>query len=469
MTTNYTLGLNPEKQQAFEMLKRFVSGGQEQVFVLTGYAGTGKTTLVKSLAQYCRDSEIPLSLLATTGRAAKVLASKTGFSAETLHRQMYSLDFSELDEATQTKKIRFRLNTNTTSLDHIYVVDESSMISDKPLSDALTLFGTGSVLDDLMQYAGKRKLIFVGDSAQLPPINSRMSPALSLAYLTKKYGFKGTALNLQQVMRYQPGSAIYENSQKLLQVIHSGNFQGRLQLRAGGHQGIRVFALDTQMISDFTGLFRRFGYTGCIFLTLSNRLATEVNRQVRALLHGTGAPVLVKGEVLMVQQNNYKHDVANGEHIEVLQVTGPEERRAELTFIPVEARVNEPAGQRTFRSLLVREYLELQSSRLSNEAEFKLTQDFMIRMRQKGIDPKKQSEEFNTFMQADPYLNAIRARYGYAVTCHKAQGGEWPRVFIILEKGLWNPTEPELKFKWTYTAITRSEQELNFLENWAII
>lgn len=468
MTPNYTLELNPEKKQAFEMLKKFVLGNQEQVFVLTGYAGTGKTTLVKSLAQYCSDNEIPLTLLATTGRAAKVLASKTGFKAETLHRQIYSLDVSELDEASQTKRIRFRLIFNTASANHVYVVDESSMISDKPLSDALTLFGTGSVLDDFMRYAGSRKVIFVGDSAQLPPVNSKLSPALSLPYLINKFGFRGSALNLKQVMRYPIGSAIYENSQRLVQVIHSGNFQARLQLKASGHQGIKVFALDTQMISDFAGQFRRFSYEGCIFLTLSNRLATEVNRQVRALLHGPGAPVLVKGEVLMVQQNNYKFNIANGEHIEVLQVTGPEEYRAGHWFIPIEARVNEPEGQRLFRSLLIKDYLELAASRLSNEAEFKLTEDFMMRMRQKGIDPKKHSEEFKTFMLTDPYLNAIRARYGYAVTCHKAQGGEWPRVYIILEKGLWNPTEPELKFKWTYTAITRSENELNLLENWAI-
>lgn len=469
MILNIPHSLNPEKQKALEMLKKFVSGGEEQVFVLSGYAGTGKTTLVRFLAQWCRDNDIPLTLLASTGRAAKVLTARTGFSAETIHRLIYSIDTSELDEKNKTKKVRFRLNTNMASRQRIYLVDESSMLSDKTLTQqSLTLFGSGSLLGDFFSYTDGRKIIFVGDSAQLPPVNARFSPALALPYLLKSFGVKGTAVNLRQLMRYGENKGVNENAGRLLNVIRSENFNTRLQINASAHDNVKVFALDTLMLEDFVNTFQKHGYEKCIMLALSNRLVSELNRQIRAILYGPRKQLLVPREILMVQQNNYMLGIANGEHVEVVKTTGPEEKKAGLTFIPVEVVVSETSGRRTAKAMLLKEYLELNQARLDNEAEFRLTSEFVMRMKRKGIHPKHNREEFVAALLADPYLNAIRARYGYAVTCHKAQGGEWPHVYIILEKGLWHPGDPSFKFKWSYTAITRSQQHLYFLENWAI-
>ncbi|MFN3557428.1 MAG: ATP-dependent RecD-like DNA helicase [Bacteroidales bacterium] len=469
MPLNSPSDLNPEKQKALQMLQRFVQSSSEQVFVLTGYAGTGKTTLVKFLAKWCLEQSIPLTLLASTGRAAKVLAAKTGHQAETVHRLIYSIDTSELDDENMTKKVRFRLTSNVASENRVYLIDESSMISDKPLTEqSLTLFGSGSLLSDIFTYCGRRKIIFVGDSAQLPPVNARFSPALDLHYLIKTFGVRGTAVSLTEVMRYGEHKGIFENAEKLQQVIRSQNYQSRLHIQARGHAGMHVFALDTQLLEHYVATFRRLGFENCILLALSNRLVSELNRQIRARLHGPASPVLVPGEILMVQQNNYKLNIANGEHVEVVRTTGPEETRAGLTFIPAELYVSDASGRRLVKAMLLKEFLEMNTPRLDNEAEYRLTADFIIRMKRKGIHPKRNAEEFTTFLLSDPYLNAVRARYGYAVTCHKAQGGEWPHVYIILEKGLWNPTDPSLKFKWTYTALTRSEKNLYFLESWSV-
>ena len=469
MTLTSPLYLNPEKQNALEMLKKFVSGGNEQVFVLTGYAGTGKTTLVKFLAQWCREQEIPITLLASTGRAAKVLVSKTGFAAETVHRLIYSIDTSELNEDSRTKKVTFRLNINMSSENRIYLIDESSMISDKPLTQqALTLFGTGSLLDDIFTYAAGRKIIFVGDNAQLPPVNAKFSPALSLPYLLNKFRIKGTAVHLTEIMRYGEQKGIYENASQILNIIRSENFKSRLSLNASSYGNIRVFQLDMLLLDDFVRTFRQSGFENCVLIALSNKLVNTLNRQVRAMIYGRDLKDIMPGEILMVQQNNYKLNISNGEQVEVVKQTGPAEQRAGLSFLPVELYVDGIDGRRIVRTLLMKDYLDLNQAKLDNESEYRLTVDFIMRMQEKGLHPRHNKEDFLAALLADPYLNAIRARYGYAVTCHKAQGGEWQHVYIILEKGLWNPADLSLKFKWTYTAITRSEKNLYFLENWAI-
>jgi ATP-dependent exoDNAse (exonuclease V) alpha subunit len=469
MPLNSPTDLNPEKQNALEMLKKFIKGTQEQVFVLSGYAGTGKTTLVKFFAGWCRDNDIPISLLASTGRAAKVLREKTGFSTETVHRLIYSIDTSELDESSKTQRITFRLNSNASSEKRVYLIDESSMISDKPLAEkSLTLFGTGSLLDDLFHYVGDRKVIFVGDSAQLPPVNANFSPALSLPYLIKKFNIKGTAVNLTQVMRYGEQRGIFENAARLLNVIKSENFTGRLAINASSHNNIKVFALDSLMLQDYVKTFKKYSYEGCILIALSNRLVNTLNRQIRALLFGPNAKAIMPGEVLMAQQNNYMLGITNGEHLEIARQTGAIERKAGIDFMPVEIYVSAPDGRRVVKAMLMKDFLDMDQARLDNEAEFRLTSDFIYRMRQQGIHPKRNKEDFLSSLLSDPYMNAIRARYGYAVTCHKAQGGEWENVYIILEKGLWHPGDVSLKFKWSYTALTRSTTNLFFLENWAI-
>jgi len=469
MTINEPQQLNPEKQQALEMLKKFVSGGEEQVFVLSGYAGTGKTTLVKFLVQWCRKNDVPISLLASTGRASKVLSSKTGFASETIHRLIYSIDTSELDEQAKTKKVTFRLNENISSEKRVYLIDESSMISDKPLTQTtLTLFGSGSLLDDIFRYAGKRKIIFVGDSAQLPPVNAKLSPALSLPYLLQKIKCKGTAVILKEVMRYGENPGIFQNAEKLLKVIRSENFKTRLSLNASLYSNIKVFPLDILLLENYVKTFKEFGYESCIMIALSNRLVSNLNRMIRSLLYGKNLQSIVPGEILMVQQNNYMLGISNGEQVEVVKQTGEPQQRAGISFLPVEIYVTGNNGQRIVKTLLMKDFLELDQARLSNEAEFRLTTDFMIRMRKKGLHPKRNKDEFLSALLTDPYMNALRARYGYAVTCHKAQGGEWQHVYILIEKGLWHPSDPSLKFKWTYTAITRSEKNLYFLENYAI-
>ncbi len=459
-----------EQQYALNLLRKFVDSEKDQVFVLNGYAGTGKTSLIKILIGFLAGRDMPFGLMASTGRASKILTEKAGFNASTIHKTVYSLDVSELKEESKTKHIRFRIKANQDDSKTIYIIDESSMIADSLLAQSFTQFGTGSLLNDVFTYLDGRKVVFVGDKAQLPPINGNFSPALDLDYLAKKYRITGKSFTLKDVMRYgssAPGLAF--NAGNLTQILHSGNFDHPLKIKVSSFSHMKVYGLDTRMIQDYCRLFREYGYQEVIFIAYSNRLVASLNLEIRKLLYGNTLPDLVKGEILMVQQNNYKHNLYNGDHIELVDIAGAAETKAGLTFLPVDVRVKEPDGYRKFRSFLIKDYLDLLSSKLSNEAEFELTKDFMIRAKKLGIDNKKNPDAFLDFLLQDPYMNAIRARYGYAVTCHKAQGGEWNNVFIILESSLWNPNSPKsFKFQWTYTALTRSKQNVNLNANYAI-
>ncbi len=460
--------MNSEQKAAFRMLQEFISSGEEKFFVLNGYAGTGKTTIIRYFSEYLLDKKIPFTLLASTGRAAKVLSKKTGFKTSTVHRLIYVLDISELDENSKSKKVTFRLANNNAPETMIYVIDESSMISDKQLTQIFALFGTGSLLDDFILYSGRRKIIFVGDNAQLTPINSSFCPALNLQYLTMKYRYSGTKFDLKTIVRFIDIAVVRSNAQSLINIIREDNVRVPLKIKTLGFNNVRVFPLDVIMIEEYVEKFKNTGIDNCIFITFSNKLASMVNKEIRFHLYGTNPGYVLPGEILMVQQNNYLHEIANGEHIEVINITGKELHRAGLTFVPIEAEVNEPHGKRKFTCLLIKDYLDLKESRLNNEAEYSLTKDFMIRMKKKGIDPVKTPDIFKDMLISDKYLNAIRARYGYAVTCHKAQGGEWPNVYIILEKTLWHPNNKKLIHRWAYTAITRTQANLFLLDNIAI-
>lgn len=460
---------NTEQKKALDLLYNFVSSEEEKFFVLNGYAGTGKTTLIKELADYCLDRDIPFILLASTGRAAKVLSRKTGYNACTVHRHIYMLDVSELDDKSKSKKVKFRLVENIDPESAVYIIDESSMLSDKQLVQTLSLFGSGSLLDDFVSFTGKRKIVFVGDNAQLPPINSSFCPALDLSYLAQKYCVKGASFNLKKIERFDNLPVIKLNAEFLLNVIRSENYNTFMKIRTEEFENVKVFSLDSIMIEDYVNKFKRTSIDECIFVTYSNKLASSVNREIRAFLYGDNQKDLYPGEVLMVQQNNYLHNVANGEHIEVKNVTGEEHKRAGLSFLPVEAEINEASGKRKFECLLMKDYLNLGQARLSNEFEYALTVDFIIRMKKKGIESKSDSILFKEMLMNDPYLNSIRSRYGYAVTCHKAQGGEWQNVYIVFEKSLWHPNNIKNKFRWVYTALTRTQTNLYLLDNIAII
>jgi ATP-dependent exoDNAse (exonuclease V) alpha subunit len=430
-------------------------------FILYGHAGTGKTTLIDSLLKYLAYNKIPVVLLASTGRAAKIVGEKSGSDATTVHRHIYTLDVENTDDDNKIRRLMFCLLKNTDSERTVYIVDESSMISDHFTKGVFIDFGTGKLLTDLFTYLGNRKVIFSGDPCQLPPVNTAFSPALNPAYLSEHHHKSIAVAKLTQVMRHSTASGIYQNATALRQAIENKRF-GWLEINVSRYDDLQVFSSIDDIVNSYAGQVRKYGLEHALLICHTNAMTTDLNRSVRAVLQPRKHN-LVAGELLMVVQNNYKFNLANGEHMHVISIDKKAETRAGLTFRTIEGYVNDSKGKKIVKGLIIDELLYSREPSLSSEQEYLLFKDFVIRASKLKVRPK--DPEYLDLMLGDPYLNAIRAKFGYAVTCHKAQGGEWPVVYIILEKSIFNPTNKENQYRWVYTAISRGIERVNFSDN----
>ncbi len=455
---------NPNQDYAALLLQSFVHEDKHNVFILKGHAGTGKTLLLGALIKYLYSIKIPVVLLASTGRAAKIVSEKADCEAQTVHRHIYELDLEKNDDDEKKRKLIFKLRTNLASKDTIYIVDESSMISDHFTQGVFINFGTGKLLTDFFMFIDKRKIIFSGDPCQLPPINTVFSPCLKENYITQKFNKLVNSVNLTQVMRFSKDSGISYNTKQLRDVISSSRFS-YMNIRVSGFPDLHVATSLNEMVLDYVLSIRNVGIDNAIFLTYTNALALDINVKTRNLLF-PGKTHIQKKELLMVVQNNYKYNLANGEHIFVTNVLNETEYRAGLTFLKIAASFNDNSGSIVFNAFIIEDLLYSNNPSLTIDQENNLYVDFIIRMKKINITPKH--KDFFSYMIADPYLNALRVKYGYAITCHKAQGGEWSHVYIALEKALFNPTEKENTYRWTYTAISRSVNKLVFSSNLCI-
>jgi ATP-dependent exoDNAse (exonuclease V) alpha subunit len=453
---------NPDQITAASRLEKFIDEKESNIFILKGHAGTGKTTLIDALIKYLKDRKVPVVLLASTGRAAKIVGEKARFAAETVHKHIYILDVEKHDDENKIRRLTFRLRSNSHPYDTIYIVDESSMISDRNVEGTYITFGTGRLLTDLFMYAGTRKIIFSGDPCQLPPVNALFSPCLNPDYLAEYHRKKTEVSLLQTVIRHSPTSGIHFNTTSLRKNIESKAFPF-LKVKISGYNDLNLIADEDTLTWEYVRQLRSGNVEDIIMITFTNAKAAEMNRRIRALLF-PGKDRMVKGESLLVTQNNYLFDIANGEHLMVTGIERLKEERAGLTFINISAQVKGVFGNRLIQGKLIENLLYSKESVLTTEQEYLLYRDFMIRIKKKGINPK--SPAFLSELLTDPYLNAVRAKFGYAVTCHKAQGGEWSDVFIIFEKCLFNPElGKETHYRWAYTAISRAVRRIHFLNN----
>jgi len=463
--SDYTpFSFNADQDIAALLLQAFVHESKHNVFILKGHAGTGKTMLAGTLIKYLDSLNIPLVLLASTGRAAKIVSEKAGCMAETVHRHIFELDVEETDDENKIRRLVFRPRSNTAKENTVYIVDESSMISDHFTQGVFIDFGTGKLLTDFFRFTGNRKVIFLGDPCQLPPINTLFSPCFKEEYLYKNFGKSVNQVNLTKVMRFGDNSGISFNTQRLRETIASATFP-YMKIKASGFSDIRVASGIDKMISDYVLSIHKVGVDNAIFLTYTNALALDINVRTRNLLF-PGKIHIQKNELLMVVQNNYKYNLANGEHIVVTDVSNETEHRAGLTFLKISASFNDSDGCKIFTAFIIEDLLYSNAPSLDMEQEYNLYVDFIIRMKKVNITPRH--PDFVSFIVADPYLNALRVKYGYAITCHKAQGGEWNDVYIALEKALFNPTAKENTFRWTYTAISRCISRLSLSPNLCI-
>ncbi len=469
---------NPTKEQenAISMLSEFLLSREgDAVFLLKGYAGTGKTSLLAALVRTMQQLEQRFMLLAPTGRAAKVLSSYAGAPAFTIHRKIYR-------QKSITDMNVFQNDVNLRE-DTLFIVDEASMIAND--AHESTIFGSGRLLDDLMHYVYSCegcRLILVGDTAQLPPVGDVESPALNRTML-EGYGMTVTELQLTQVVRQLEESGILWNATMLRSLIQNDEMYAFPKLRGKSFPDVRVLPGD-ELIEALEDSYRKYGTDGTIVVTRSNKRANVFNGGIRARILDYEEE-LSGGDLIMVAKNNYywtslSPTLSKGEGALSQLFPPPLEGTGEAFIANGDvAVVRRLRNERTFygfrfadATIVFPDYDHtemdvtvlldtLQSeapalTRQQQEALFQGVWDDYPELTNRRDRMKK--------LREDPYYNALQIKYAYAVTCHKAQGGQWEHVYIdqgyITEEML----SPDY-FRWLYTAITRATEQV-YLVNW---
>ena len=459
---NFPFEPTVEQEKIIEKLSEFIlSGNDRKVFLLCGYAGTGKTSLISALVRTMEQLERKTVLLAPTGRAAKVFSHHSGKSAHTIHKCIYRQK-SIMDSSTFTLAENRMQNT-------LFIVDEASMISNDAMS------GAGGLLDDLIEfvYSGHGcSMLLLGDTAQLPPVGEFLSPALTESYLRSMF-LDVTATRLTQVMRQLSESGILYNATMLRQRIDEEETYDPPQITLKGFDDI-CSVHGEELIEAIESCYDKAGTDDTIILCRSNKRANVYNEGIRRRILYREEE-LCRGEILMIVKNNYfwreelgKEDktllekldfIANGDIAEIIRVNGTEEmygfRFADVTLSLIDYEDCE-IDVKIMLDTLTSESPSL--TREENERLFAAVWEDYPEIRSK----RKRME----LIRKNPYYNALQVKYGYAITCHKAQGGEWKRVFIDQGYISEDMISPDY-YRWLYTAFTRASEKLH-LVNWKV-
>ena len=452
------LVLTQEQQVVAEKFKEFLNS-DNHIFMIKGSAGTGKTTLLKYLIEEVSSRHIASILMAPTGRASMILSDKTDVMASTIHRTIYLLN---KDKAKVKDSVWFGLRNNETPDNAIYFVDEASMISDIEDQEEDLKFGSGRLLHDLITYTNfknsNRKIVFIGDYAQLPPVGQNFSPALSEEYLRQEYGVSVQSAMLTTVVRQTLDSGIYSNADTIRKGIDRKSFN---QFGITNSADVTPFTAE-DFLDRYNAVKDAEGEDNVMVITASNAQALGYNEIIRNNIYGEKNLKLQVGDLLLVTQNNYSQDniLFNGMFLRVSSVCDEVEtlvalvgkERIDLRFRSIEVLIN---GQ-SFHYYLLDDFLTDREGKLNKIQRDALWANFEQRMRMEGIYPK--TEEFQLRKKTDPYYNALRCKYGYAITCHKSQGGEWNNVFVDMDAYMGRMTESY--FRWSYTAVTRAKCRL---------
>lgn len=457
--------LTEDQKKALRLFEAFIASDR-RCLLLKGYAGTGKTFMIGKFVEMLRERNLQICLLAPTGRAARILTEKTKYPASTIHRAIYNLDeLKEHDEEEARFKFYFELSKQSTDdLKKIYIVDEASLVSDRASEQEFLRFGSGNLLSDLVEClrledpTQPSKLVFVGDPAQLPPVNDSISPALDEGYLLKHYSLDTHVCELTQVVRQVGESAILEVATRIRADIVSKR-QNKCVIEPVPGQIESTTPAEASKRGALLGAKNLLGRF--VIVTYSNATALDYNQMMRSALFGCEpSDPPVPNDVLMVTQNNKRYGVYNGDMIQV-EVTDPaiENRRISvgkeevvLTFRNVVTVMPFETGYRRQNCKILENVLYNKLRDITPEEQKALYIDFCIRRR----ELKPGTPEFTQAILDDEYFNALRVKFGYAITCHKAQGGEWEEVTVVFEN---NRTDID-SLRWTYTAITRAEKKL---------
>ncbi len=445
---------NPTLKQD-ELLKRIahfvLSKNNQELFLLKGYAGTGKTTIISTLVNNLWRTGHKAVLMAPTGRAAKVIGNYAKKQAFTIHKKIYfpkKMGGGGLGFVLQQNK-----HTNT-----IFIVDEASMIPDR--SPDARLFENASLLDDLISYvyAGKNcKLVLIGDTAQLPPVKLDLSPALDKQTLSLNYSKEVNEIELNEVMRQHSESGILYNATQLRVNLMQHQFNDF------------VFDLDYRDIIRLTDgydiqdaiieSYQNNGVEDTAFIVRSNKRANQYNQQIRIGILGLENEITA-GDYIMVVKNNYYwlkdskevRFIANGDICEILEIFSFKDLYG-FNFAEVKLRMIDYPDQIPFETVILLNTLHSESPSLSYEENNKLYQEIMKDYEDEGSKYKKMLA-----VKANKYFNSLQVKFSYAITCHKSQGGQWNNVFV---EQPYLPNGPDISYlRWLYTAVTRAQSKL---------
>ncbi len=449
--SHFPFDFTPDQRQALEAIVDFLfSKESERIFLLRGYAGTGKSSLIGSLVKTMSGFNQKTVLLAPTGRAAKVFSGYAGQPAFTIHKKIYRQ--KKFSEDAMDFGLAENLHAHT-----LFIVDEASMISNE--SDGYSVFGSGRLLDDLVRYvyAGQGcRLLLLGDTAQLPPVKEEFSPALD-ADVLRSYSLDVTEAVLTDIVRQAEASGILSNATRLRNALQENFTEDFPRLSTDSFADIKRIN-GAELIDEISDAYRRDGIEETIVISRSNKRVNAYNNGIRnTVLYREEE--LSGGDLLMITKNNYfwvdgfdRLDfLANGEFVEVLRIRGYEEmygfrfcnvlllhRDYDIEF---DAKINLDVLHTEVPGM----------TREQNNALFEAVMEDYADLSQKRQRYKKVKE--------NPYFNALQVKYGYAVTCHKAQGGEWKNVFLDIGY-IQQSYMGDNFYRWLYTSITRSSERL---------
>lgn len=448
---NFPFEPTTQQSEALEKIVHFLFLQKEEtLFLLKGYAGTGKSSLLGALVKTMTEFKQKTVLLAPTGRAAKVFSSYANHPAFTIHKKIYRQQKYAGDFGS------FGLMDNLHK-DTLFIVDEASMISNSGMDSSF--FGTGHLLDDLIHYvySGENcRLLLIGDSAQLPPVMEEDSPALQTAVL-EGYGLEVHQAMLSQIVRQTESSGILYNATNIRNILNEGETEAYPKLRLEGFSDIvRISGED--LIDEISMAYDREGLDSTMIISRSNKRSNIYNQGVRnRILYREEE--LSAGDMLMITKNNYYWTeniegidfLANGEIVEVLRVRREQELYG-FRFCDVEVRSIDYDLE--FEVKILMDTLHSDVAGLSRER----AEELFLNILEDYADISTRAGKMKK-LKTDPYYNAVQVKFAYAITCHKAQGGEWNTVFLDL--GYISEEHLGVNFyRWLYTAITRASSKL---------
>ena len=441
---------NSQKKVIEKLSNFFDSFDYSNIFVLNGYAGTGKTTLIAILVEVLKEIGVKTVLLAPTGRAAKVLTQYSGQNALTIHKRIYR----ERTNASYESKFSLDINKERGA---VFIVDEASMLSDR--SGDGQIFGSGSLLEDLVRYVRSGyecRLILVGDNAQLPPVGSDDSPALDISTM-QHYGAIDY-VSMDDVVRQSSESGILFNATMLRCMIENGVYEiPRFNMSFPDFEAIN----GSELMEKLQDAYDDCGREDTIVITRSNKRANRYNEGIRRY-NFSAEEQIESGDMLMVVKNNYYHTerikdcpmsfIANGDIAYLKKIRRYEDfygfhfANATISFVDYD--------DLEIECKLLLDTIHSEAPSLTQEQ----SRHLFVEVEKDYLDVKSKIKRFREIRE-NPHFNALQVKFAYAVTCHKAQGGQWRRVFI--DKCLFGD-EPMSRdmLRWLYTAITRATEKV---------